>query len=382
MRILFLLACIVGFTACKNGKSHFVVKGKIDGAADSTVYLYKRGITGADLVDSAKIGKDFTFKIKSPSPSFPDLYVLALGKQMINLAVDSLETIEINASNKHFGTDYQVQGSQPTEWIRQMYLKQLQVSATFDQLKTQHDKKQITDSVYADKSREATEAFRKLSQDIILKDLRGLAAYYALFQQVNGYVLFDPLNKKDSRLFSAVATAWDTYHGQSPRAGHLKEYTLHAISQRRAMEGKAPSMMDKASVVDASKFFNISLPGLDEQEVDLNSLKGKVVLLDFTMYQADASPAHNIELNKVFQKFKNSGFTIYQVSFNTPIQFWKTSASNLPWVCVREDNTQSALLSRFNIQTLPTMFLINRQGEIVKRIEAKEDIASAVNKVL
>jgi glutathione peroxidase-family protein len=382
LRISLLLFLVIGFTACKNGKSHFTVKGKIEGAADSTLYLYKRGITGADLVDSAKIGKDATFEIKTESPQYPDLYVLALGKQMINLAVDSLETIEISGKYKTFATEYQVKGSVQSDFIRKLYLKQLEVSKMLKQLKSQLDKKEIADSTYQSRARQSTFAYRDLAKDIILNNLRDLSAYYALFQQIDGYVVFDPLVKEDSRYYAAVATAWDTYHPKSSRTEHLKNYTLNTLAKRRALEGKAPSIMDKATTVDASEFYNISLPGIDERNIELKSFRGKTVLLDFTVYQDENAPAHNVALNKAYQKFKNSGFVIYQVSFNTPIHLWRTSASNLPWVCVREDNANSDLTSRFNIQALPTMFLVNKEGEIVKRIENKDNISEEVAKVL
>ena len=221
-----------------------------------------------------------------------------------------------------------------------------------------------------------------MAKNIILNNLRDLSAYYALFQQIDGYTVFDPLVKEDSRYYAAVATAWDTYHPKSPRAEHLKSYTLNTLARRRALEGKAPNIMDKATAVDPSEFYNISLPGLDERNIALKSLRGKTVLLDFTVYQDENAPAHNVALNKAYQKFKDSGFTIYQVSFGTPIHLWRTSASNLPWVCVREDNTNSDLTTRFNIQSLPAMFLINKQGEIVKRIENKDNISEEVAKVL
>lgn len=381
-RIASLLLLTIAFSACKGGKSHFTVQGKIDGAADSTVYLYKRGITGAELVDSAKIDKDATFKIKAESPQYPDLYILSLGKQMINLAVDSLETIEIDAKKKDFATGYQVKGSEQSDLIRKLYLKQLEVTKTIETLKTQLTKKAITDSVFTDRARVETTAYRNLAKDIILKNLRDLSSYYALFQQIDGYTVFNPLDKEDSRYFSAVATAWDTFHNKSPRAEHLKKFTLTNIAKRRAMEGKTSGVMDSANTIDASEYYNISLPGIDDQNIELKSLKGKVVLLDFTVYQDQNAPAHNVALNKAFQKFKNSGFTIYQVSFGTPIHLWRTSASNLPWVCVHEDNSNSELVSRFNLQSLPAMFLINKAGEIVKRVDIKDDLESEIQKVL
>lgn len=382
IRISLMCSLALVFTACKNGKSHFTVKGKIEGAADSTLYLYKRGITGADLVDSAKIGKDASFEINAESPQYPDLYVLALGKQMINLAVDSIETIELTGKYKDFATGYEVKGSVQSDLIRKLYLKQLAVSKTLKDLKSGLGKKEIADSTYQNRARQSAAAYREMAKEIILGNLRDLSAYYALFQQIDGYTVFDPLVKEDSRYYAAVATAWDTYHPKSPRAEHLKNYTLNTLAKRRAMEGKAPSMLEKATTVDASEFYNISLPGLDERNIELKSLRGKTVLLDFTVYQDENAPAHNVALNKAYQKFKDSGFTIYQVSFNTPIHLWRTSASNLPWVCVREDNSNSTLTTRFNIQSLPTMFLINKQGDIVKRIENKDNIVEEVAKVL
>lgn len=380
--LLLLISFVIGFSSCDN-KPHFTLKGKIEGATDSTVlYLYKRGITGADLVDSVKVKKDATFKIEAPAPQYPDLYILALGKQMINLAVDSIETIEISAKSKDFATSYHVQGSVQSDLIRKMYLKQVEVTKTLHDLKAKLDKKEIADSVYVNQAQKATKEFRDMSTQVILNNLRDLSAYYALFQQVDGYSLYNPLVKEDSRYFAAVATAWDTYHTKSPRAEHLKNYTLNTIAKRRAMEGKISTSTEKAVTVNESEYYNISLPGLDERNIELKSLRGKTVLLDFTVYQDENAPAHNMALNKVYQKYKNSGFTIYQVSFNTPLHLWRTSANNLPWTCVREDDSNSNLISRFNIQNLPTMFIVDKQGDIVKRIEAKEDIASQIEKVL
>lgn len=380
--ILLVLAFVIGFSSCKNSGPKFTVKGTIEEASDSVLYLYKRNIVGADLVDSAKINKDGTFQMKVSAPSFSELYVLALGKQMINLAVDSIETITINAKKTDFATGYTVEGSTQTELIRQLYLKQLEVSKTLKELKSQFDRKEIADSVYLQKAREATNAYRNLAQDIIVKNLQEISAYYALFQKIDGYVVFDPFNKSDSRFFSAVATAWDTYKPESPRTEHLKKYTLNAIGKRRAAEGTSSSILEKASVGSGEDYFNISLPGIDDKKLDLSSLKGKVVLLDFSMYQSENSPAHNIALNKVYEKYKNSDFTIYQVSFGTPLHFWKTSANNLPWITVREDNTNSELLARFNIQNLPTTFLLNKRGEIVSRISSYNSLSSEIEKLL
>ena len=52
------------------------------------------------------------------------------------------------------------------------------------------------------------------------------------------------------------------------------------------------------------------------------------------------------------------------------IHFWKFSCENLPWVCVHEtDGTTTGI---YNVTTLPTFFLVNRDNEIVMRSDFME----------
>src|SRR5690606_28119817 len=81
---------------------------------------------------------------------------------------------------------------------------------------------------------------------------------------------------------------------------------------------------------------DILLPSVNGEKVTLSSLKGKVVLLDFTVYGADFSPKHNMDLNRIYERYRESGFEIYQVSFDSDEHFWKTAASNLPWITLRD----------------------------------------------
>ena len=42
----------------------------------------------------------------------------------------------------------------------------------------------------------------------------------------------------------------------------------------------------------------------------------------------------------------------------------------------------AALLSTYNVSVIPTAFVINREGEIVKRVEDYEQLAAELEKVL
>jgi predicted TIM-barrel fold metal-dependent hydrolase len=74
---------------------------------------------------------------------------------------------------------------------------------------------------------------------------------------------------------------------------------------------------------------------------------------------------------------------IYQVSFDTDEHFWKTGASHLPWICVREaEGGDSPLIATFNLQELPTYFLLNRTGELVARDKQISNLEKAIQQLL
>ena len=115
----------------------------------------------------------------------------------------------------------------------------------------------------------------------------------------------------------------------------------------------------------------------------LSDLKGKVVLLDFTIYQSAASAPHNFLLNDLYTKYKDQGLVIYQVSLDADEHFWKTTADNLPWISVRDANgIYSNVAAMYNVKEVPSLFLINRNSELSARGETIKDLDAAVKALL
>ena len=133
----------------------------------------------------------------------------------------------------------------------------------------------------------------------------------------------------------------------------------------------------EATITD---LFDIKLPQANGDSIALSSLKGKVVLLDFTAYENTEMSSRNITLRELYNKYHSKGFDIYQISFDRREHFWQQSAANLPWTCVRDANGMS--LSLYNVQVLPTFFLINKEGEIVLRDAQIENTEKEIEKLL
>lgn len=377
---LFILVSTIFFIACDN-KPKFTVKGNIADAKEQTIYLEKRGITGTTLIDSVKIKKDGSFEIKADAPQFPDLYLVKLGTETINLSVDSIETIEIKSNAKTFSSNYEIAGSQGSLRIKQTIDAYQKLLISLRDLQQKNKDGKISQDQLAVDVDSILNPYKKDIKGIIAADFKSPSAYFALFQKVDGFLLLDPYDKNDGKMYTAVATAWDTFYKESERSKHLYNFTMGILKEKRQQNQpeKANPLLDRAQVID---LFDISLPDINGKETPLTSLKGRVILLDFTSYQTEYSPAYNVKLNEVYKQFKGQ-FEIYQVAFDTDVHLWKNAAINLPWTCVRESRTtNSDLLLKYNIQNLPTAFLINKDGAISKRLTNINDLKGEIQKLL
>jgi len=381
--IIFISICFILFS-CKDKKPQFNIEGIITNADTTILYLEKRTLTETSIIDSVKLNKDGDFRFKEDALGYSEFYLLRLDNQRINLAIDSTETITIKASKEAFASDYTVEGSEASLKIKEVVLAQNRLSQTLSELSDKYKKKDITDDEYVKSFKEAIDEYKTKARNMIYSDYTSPASYFALFQKVDNYLIFDPYDKKDIGVFQALATVWDQYKPMSPRAPHLKNFTLSALSEIRKLAGQEEAIkkLENTQVTDNSAYYEISLPDINNKNISTSSLRGKVVILDFTAYQTEFSPAHNIALNNLYAKYKGK-LDIYQVSLDTDIHAWQNSAINLPWTCVRDARSlTSPLVAKFNVQGLPTTFILDQNGNIVKRISSNDNIDKEVQKLL
>ena len=169
------------------------------------------------------------------------------------------------------------------------------------------------------------------------------------------------------KAFAAVATSWDTYYPNSERGLNLHNIAIEGMKNIRIMKTQNELSID-ASKVDMSNSINISLTDNKGRVRNLQDLVGKVVLLDFHLFASKNSMQRIMMLRELYNKYHNSGLEIYQVSIDGDEHFWKTQTAALPWVCVREtDASQGQSLISYNVQNVPTFFLLKRDNSVYKR---------------
>lgn len=381
-RLLLGISILFAAISCsKKSDALFTIEGKISDADTATLYLEKRELNKASVIDSVKLNSDGEFKFEASSTPYPEFYVLRLNGQVINLVIDSVESVKINASAKTFATDYTVEGSEANQDLKTITLAQYKAGQSLIDLQKKVNNKEIDASAFLEGIQEIASAYKTEANNLIYANPKNPAAYFALFQKINGYLFFDPYEKADYGSFGAVATSWDTFYSESPRAPHIKDFTLKALKIRKQGE-QAPIDIENAKEITAKDYYKIELPNAQGNPTSIESLKGKVVLLDFTLYQANESPAHNMALYKIYTKFKPN-LEIYQVSFDSDPHLWKNAAVNLPWIAVHDINSMNSdLIFKYNIQGLPSLYLFNKEGELTKRILPTDNIEAEIQKII
>lgn len=375
--ILLLVALV---SSCHRDEFH--IQGHIAGSEGKILYFEAARLTGTELLDSAKLPTDGAFSFKAPATPYPEFYRLRLDNSYIHLAVDSTETITVEIPGLPIAADYRVSGSEENEKIRHIAtagnaLKGAIEKASRQRITSTDQQRRILEGLQDEVRR-----YKETVIPYITENPASPSAYFAIFQQVNGLDIFDRTKREDFRYILTVANAYNTFMPESPRTQHLYRLAL-AILQNEREAKQAADKEPQIPVANEVSLIDIELPDLYGHTRRLSDLKGKVVLLDFSAYESKYSPDYNRALAQLYKKYHRQGFEIYQVSIDPNENLWQVSADNLPWICVRDaDTTRSRVVLSYNVQSLPTAFLIDRDNVLQHRVAKLSELPDQIEKLL
>lgn len=377
------VAAMAGVTSCNEKKFH--IDGTITGAADSTLYFENMGLDGAVKIDSAKLSEDGTFAFEGTAPTAPEFYRLRIAGQFINIAVDSTETINIKAQYPQMATQYEVSGSEDCQRIKELSLMQSSLQAQVNAIARNPE---LGAQAAADSVSRIVEAYKtRVKTEYIFKAPMKASSYFALFQTIYAggqpVLLFNPrTSEQDIKVFGAVATSWDTFYPNEKRGENLHNIAIEGMKDVRYLRSQQQAEEIEASKVNTSGILDFTLTDNTGAARSLSSLKGNVVLLDFHLFADQNSMKRIMSLRELYNKYHAQGFEIYQVAIDGDEHFWKTQTAALPWISTRVDDNTSGVLQLYNVQQVPTFFLLNRSCNVVKRDAQIKDIDAEIKALL
>ena len=391
-------AALVLLASCTKDDSTVSISGTVnDGKGEKIALMHLSG-NNPVLVDTLTLGENGAFKFKpTVEKGGPDLFCLVLGNQTIPVVSDTLRTpVVITTSKDRFATAYQVEDSL-NNVLREAVGCGNDLRRKILNLTNQRRENKIGQLAYNDSLQSLVSAYKAHVLDkYIYKDPASPVSYYLLFETVSGLQIFDPFDRKDNRAYGAVANLWLNTYPSSPRTALLEQRAKEGIAARlqaKREQERADSILQHAVNEEAS-FIDLNLIGTRDELVALSSINGggHVTLLDFTAYYlTEASVPHNEALHKIYDKYKAQGLKIYQVCMDPDVNFWKVSAANLPWTVVRDTELlfdengmvqYSAAAALYNVNNIPTTFVMGRDGAAVSRVEDDSKLEAAVAKVM
>lgn len=345
----------------------FTVEGTIADAAGDTLYLEQVTDTSVVTLDSLRLPADGRYTFSQPQPKFAEFYRLRLGNQNILFAIDSCEDVLINGQKALFATKYTVENSANSAKIQQLRNSGFALQRAVDN--SLEENRWNNAEIVA-----MIDAHKQAAQKIILADAGSTAAYYAVNQQINGIYLFLPYNRNDRSYWSAVATAYKVFQPENPRTKRLETTVLAALSAQRQHDLEA----------EAVGAIEIELPDRRDEMVKLSSLKGKVVLIDFSAFGIEKSAIHTLYLRELYNAYHAYGFEIFQIALDGDKLFWLEQTRELPWICVRDKQAPNCkYLLTYNVQAIPAWYLVDRNGDIVAGQDLEADnLPKSIEKLL
>ena len=354
------LSLSVLLASCGSGNK-WHLNGTITGLSDDDMVVLEGNNQGYWYpMDTIKVSSSGSYSYSHEAQGYPDIYRLRVGDKSVYFPIDSIETVTLSAEAPDIDIRYTLSGSpQAANLVR---VDSLIVAAAKDGAA----------SVTAN-----ADLKRQLGQ-MIVADPAGIVTYYIINKSVAGKPLFNPAVKDDLKMIGAVANAFNERRPEDPRTGYLRRLFL---SNRT----KSPSQPENTNlpVANEVRAFDIRLfdnTGKEHSLLDVTS-KGNVVILNFTAYTADGSPAFNMALNKIYEKYHSQGLEIFQVSLDNDEYAWKQTAKNLPWITVfNGPNDGDKAIRDYNVGSLPAIFIFDRNGDVVDRVTDMASLESAVSR--
>ncbi len=380
--ILIILATFLLFS-CSKKEEGFTVSGKLDNAGVD--YIYLQEMTSLELipVDSCKLDSSGTFILRGTS-SFPRFYAISVFKgEYAYLLARTGEQIILEGDAADLTDSYTVEGSAESELIRELTSKQNSTIARIQELNMIfNDSMKIAD-FDALKARldtayqEAVNSQWTYSTRFIENNLHSQASLMALYMQIGPRrYLLQP--DKDFKYFAMVDSSLTLLYPESDAVQDLHRQ-VEELRQRMKMDELSASRL--AIGAEAPE---IALPSPSGDTIVLSSLRGKIVLLDFWASWCSPCRRENPNLVKNYNKYKDKGFEIYQVSLDKTKAAWLKGIEDdgLEWIHVSDVMYwNSIVVPIFNIQGIPMSYLLDKEGKIIAHNLRGEQLGAKLEEI-
>lgn len=361
-----LIAFLALFTAwsCGDNAAH-TISGTMDmvGVQPSQkMYLYKIENQILVPIDSVNIDEKggFSLGIKESQNG-----VFQLGTNVRNNfpVVLNDESTKVNVkinNNQQVSLDYSIEGSQASEEIA-AFGKEVFTMMNLNQRLTKAAQQLAPDDFQGQQGlqnqfMEASANFVEYRNSYIERN-KNSAALIAVIDQINPESELDLLKEISASLSATMPN--------SPYTSNVKNYLVN-LELEKEKAAKRDKLIEIGNVAPELDF-----PTPEGNNIQLSSLRGKVVLIDFWASWCKPCRAENPNVVATYHKYKDKGFDVFSFSLDKEKAAWVKAIEQdgLVWKNHASDLKfwQTAAIDLYGFQGIPFTVLIDREGKIVAK---------------
>jgi len=360
--VLIILVFALAAFSCQSAKDEYSIKGSVAGVETGKVYLQKLVDGQPQSVDTADlVGGKFTFKGKM---EMPDIRFLRLNDQDY-FAQFFLDNANITVTaNKDSLRNTKITGS-PTQDVFKIYITEME--------KLNKEVMALQEKYQSAMSMNNTDAAEKAKID-----------YQAMIDNNKVYTK-NFVKEHSNSVVSPYITLFQL-------ASQIDGSELDSIASKFAPElSKSEYVVKINEIVQEQKKTAIGVMAPDftmndpeGKPIQLSSLKGKVVLVDFWASWCGPCRQENPNVVKLYQQYHSKGFEILGVSLDKTKEDWlkAIAADNLTWIHVSDlqfwQNTAARL---YGVNAIPQSFLLDKDGKIIAKGLRGEQLAKKMTEL-
>ncbi|SER03041.1 TlpA family protein disulfide reductase [Neolewinella agarilytica] len=332
--------------SCNAEPEGTLIRGEVPDAANLKVYLDKVSINGAnEVLANGPIDEGGSFALGFVEGLDAGVYQLRIGAQKALLSLEEGDgVVDLNGTLTSFADySFDISGSASSE----------EMVATMKQLRAGGIKIEDLQKIVEDTKNPRTAAF----------------------------IAFNSLSRAGAQGIPVHKAALARLDNTDPMKATYASF-VNGLEQQLAMQ-KSQELIQVGQPAP-----DISMPSPDGTVYSLSDLRGKVVLLDFWASWCGPCRRENPNVVKVYNKYKDDGFTIYSVSLDgldprrtngmSPEDIaqanigqkkrWTDAIAkdNLQWPYHVSELTKwnSTAGQMYGVRGIPKTFLIDREGKI------------------
>ncbi len=379
-KLLFAItAMAIILSSCsKEPVANTTIEGRFVASGADSVYLERISdkFDMAEPMGAVAIKEDgsFGFDLTIAEEESPRFYRLTFGESSrpVTLVVAPGDEIKLESAGDIF-LNYSVEGSQESALIANFsheYFTAVDELANIaeNQLVASGSNQKLERRAY-DLAREAMLAQMRF----VGSNQESLAAIYAL----RHHVAEQYIPQLDGQGISIV-------HYRSVLEGIKSKYPTSpyiAVLERNIAESEAFARV--LGDVKEVSYPDLELTDIYGKKHTLSAYDGKVVLLYFWSALNPKSNNINADLKALYEEYHDKGFEIYQVSVDSDKESWIAAISqqNMPWPSLYTAGDMR-VVDLYNVEKIPTTYIIDRNGDIKAVEENIADIKREVKQLI